>query len=387
MNYDLIIIGLGAMGSAALYQAAKAGANVLGIDRYTPPHEFGSSHAETRVTRLAVGEGPEYLPLVARSHEIWEELAAKTGEQLFYQSGGYIITPADSVQTQYDHWYQFVNRTAKVAAGAGIPFELQTAAQVRKRLPNVIVRDGDQIGYEPSGGVVLSEKAVETQVKLAQENGASVRFNEPVMEMEFGADSVTVVTEAGRYTADKAIVTTGPWTPSFLPEQESSLLRVTRQVVYWFEVEEMDAFSTDNFPFFLWVGDDQEDYLGVFPIPPNRIPGMKLLTEQFVEATDPDMVAREVTQAEIDHFYQRYVTKHFRGVTPNCLKASVCLYTSTPDEHFIIDHHPESERVIVTSACSSHGFKHSAAIGESVVQWAMEGESRIDLGSFRWDRF
>jgi len=324
---------------------------------------------------------------VARSHEIWEELADQTGQQLFYQSGGYIITPPDSVQTQYDHWYQFVNRTAEVATGAGIPFELQDAEQVRKDLPNVIVRDGDQIGYEPSGGIVLSEKAVEAQLKLAQKQGAAVKFNEPVKDIQFSTDSVTVVTEAGHYTADKAIVTTGPWTPSFLPEQEKSLLRVTRQVVYWFEVEDLAAFSTDNFAFFLWVGDQQEDYIGVFPIPPNGIPGMKLLTEQFVEMTDPDTVTREVTQAEIAHFYERYVTRHFTGVTPNCLKASVCLYTSTPDEHFIIDHHPESERIVVTSACSSHGFKHSAAIGEAVVQLAMTGRSDIDLGSFRWDRF
>lgn len=385
-HYDLIVIGLGAMGSAALYQAAKAGATVLGIDRYAPPHEFGSSHAETRITRLAVGEGPEYLPLVFRSHEIWRELEAETGQPLLYETGGYIITPADSEYTQHDHWYKFVPKTAAIAANAGIPFDLRTPTQVRNHLPNVLMRDGDQAGFEPSGGVVLCERAVETQLALAQKLGATMNLNEPVVDIAFGEDTV-VVSNRGRYTADKIIITTGPWMPGFLPQPENELLRVTRQVVFWFEVADPAIFSSNHFPFFLWAGDRQEDYFAIFPMTPNGVPGLKVLTEQFVDATDPESVSRKVTQADIDSFYENYVTKRLTGVMPNCVKASVCLYTSTPDEHFIIDHHPKSERVVVVSACSSHGFKHSAAIGESTVQWVMTGQSQIDLKPFGLGRF
>ena len=386
-SYDLIVVGLGAMGSAALYQAAKAGHNVLGIDRYAPPHEFGSSHAETRVTRLAVGEGPEYLPLVARTHEIWRELAVETGEQLLYQSGGYIIAQSNASNTGDSHWDRFVQRTADVAGQANIPFEIRTPAEVRQHIPNVLIRDKDEAGYEPSGGVVLSERAIATQLKLAHTLGATTQLNEPVVDIIFNADSVTVVTEHDRYQAEKVIISAGAWMRDFLPAPKKDLLRVTRQVVYWFEVEDAAVFSTDRFPFLLWLGDTTEDYMGIFPMAPNTMPGIKLLTEQFHTATDPVSVSRAVTQAEIDHFYHEFVARKLRGVTPNCIKAAVCLYTNTPDEHFLIDFHPDSDRVVVASPCSGHGFKHSAAIGEAMVQLAMTGKSEIDLSSFGLGRF
>lgn len=386
-HYDLIVVGLGAMGSAALYQAGKAGAKVLGIDRHAPPHEFGSSHAETRITRLAVGEGPEYLPLVARSHEIWRELEAETGQPLLYQSGLYIIARRGAANTIDSHWDRFVQRTADVAASANIPFEIRSPAQVRAHVPPMLIRDDDEAGYEPSGGVVLSEKAIEIQFGLAQELGASTRINEPVIEIAFDANSVTVVTMQGRYRADKAIVSAGAWTTDFFPQKRRNLLRVTRQEVYWFEVDDSAAFSTDSFPGCLWLGDTTEDYIGIFPIPPNGVPGIKLLTEQFHTATDPRTVSRAVTQNEIDRFYQEFVIRKLAGVTPTCVKSAVCLYTNTPDEHFIIDHLPETDRVIVASPCSGHGFKHSAAIGEAMVQWALTGRSKIDLTSFCFARF
>lgn len=386
-SYDLIIVGLGAMGSAALYQAARAGAKVLGIDRYAPPHDFGSSHAETRITRLAVGEGPQYIPLVARSHAIWRELEAQTGERLLYQSGGYIITKRNPSSTVDSHWDYFVQRTADVAQLADVPFEIRTPAEVRAHLPFVLTSDDDQAGYEPSGGVVLAERAVAAQLELAQGLGATTRLNEPVVELRFGADSVTVVTPRDRYVADQVIVAAGPWMRDFLPPSRRDLLRVTRQVVYWFEVEEPARFSTDRFPFFIWVGDTTEDYFSTFPMPPGGLPGLKVLTEQFVTATDPASVRRAVTQAEIDAFYNEFVLRRIEGVTPHCIKAAVCLYTHTPNEHFLIDRHPDCGRVLLASPCSGHGFKHSAAIGESTVQLALTGTSAIDLSPFGWARF
>lgn len=386
-QYDLIVIGLGAVGSAALYQAAKAGATVLGIDRYAPPHEFGSSHAETRITRLAVGEGPEYLPLVARSHEIWRELEAQTGERLLYQPGGYIIQRRNASSTVDSHWNQFVGRTAAVAGRAGIPFEMRTPAQVRAHLPCILIDDDDEAGYEPSGGVVLCERAVAAQLALAANRGATVRTNEPVVELLYETDGVSVVTSRERYRAERVIVCTGAWMRDFLPKPKDDLLRVTRQVVYWFQVADPALFSTECFPFFIWTGDTTEDYFSIFPIPSGGIPGIKLLTEQFVTATDPASVSRTVTQDEIDAFYDHFVTRKIRGVTRNCVKAAVCLYTHTPDDHFLIDFHPDSQRVLVASPCSGHGFKHSAAVGEAMVQRALNGTSEIDLSPFGWSRF
>ncbi len=386
-SFELIIIGLGAMGSAALYQAAKAGVSVLGIDRYTPPHEFGSSHAESRITRLAVGEGSAYLPLVARSHEIWRELEAKTGQQLLYQPGGYIIARSNASSTLSSHWDRFVQRTADVAATANIPFEIRTPADVRQHLPNILIQDDDEAGFEPSGGVVLSEAAVKTQLELARKLGATTHFNEPVIDIKFDADVVTVTTEHKRFQAKNVIVSAGAWIGDFFPPAKRNVLRITRQVVYWFEVDDPTQFSTDHFPFFLWLGDTTDDYVGIFPMPPHGVPGLKILTEQFHTATDPTSVSRMVTQTEIEQFYETVVTRKLTGVTSNCIKAAVCLYTNTPDDHFIIDHHPDTEQIILASPCSGHGFKHSAAIGEAMVQLAITGKSEIDLASFALNRF
>lgn len=387
MHYDLIIVGLGAMGSAALYQAAKAGVNVLGIDQFSPPHEMGSSHAETRVTRMAVGEGMHYVPLVARSHEIWRELENATGQKLFFQTGGYIIAPQDSSRTKDSHWNGFVERTATVANAAGIPFELRNAVTVREQLPFVLVRDSDQIGYEPSGGIILCERAIDAQLGMAKQYGAAVHFNEAVIDIKVNASHVAVITASSRIRADRVIVNAGAWMPDFMPQQHRGLLRVTRQVVYWFEVVDPSLFSIERFPFIIWLGDTPEDYFAIFPMSPHGVPGLKILTEQFKMSTYPDSVARTVTRTETDHFYREFVMRKVEGVVPNCVRSTVCLYTNTPDEHFIVDFHPESDRIVLASPCSGHGFKHSAAIGEAMVQLVTAGHSKIDLAQFSLGRF
>ena len=202
------------------------------------------------------------------------------------------------------------------------------------------------------------------------------------MNLAFGQESVTAVTSMGRYVADKAIVTTGAWIADFLPPQRRALVSVTRQVVYWFEVEDPGLFTTDRFPGILWGGDRTEDYFSAFPMPPNGTPGMKVLTEQFDVTTTADTVSRAVTSAEIAHFYENFVSQKMTGVIPNCIKAAVCLYTNTPDDHFIVDFHPDSTRTIIASPCSGHGFKHSAALGEAMTQLALTGQSSLDLAPF-----
>ena len=385
--FDLIIIGVGAMGSAALYQAAQAGLRVLGIDRYQPPHEFGSSHAETRISRLAVAEGADYLPFVARSHEIWQEIYAKTGKPLFHQTGGYMIGRKGTTQTNHYRWGEFIQRTSEIATAANIPFERRTPQEVGRHLPNVVLRNDDEIGYEPSAGVVLSEEAIRTQIELALTLGATLHVNEPVLAVDHQANGVTVKTAHHCYQAPKVIVMAGPWVHDFIPPTKQALLRVTRQAVYWFETETREQFSTDNFPFLMWLGDRPEDAMGVFPIPPNGVPGLKMLTEQLHTTTNPHEVSRVVTPEETAQFYEQFVPQTLRGVTPNCVKSAVCLYTSTPNDHFIIDYHPDSERVIIASPCSGHGFKHSAAMGEALVQLATAGKSDLDLTPFHWACF
>lgn len=383
-RFDLIVVGLGGMGAATLFHARRQGLRVLGIDRYDPPHELGSSHAETRVTRLAVGEGEQYLPFVKRSHEIWRELEAETGESLLHQSGSCIITTRDAADET--RWKDFVVATADVANAGGIDFRLLEPAELRLEQPAILVRDEDRVGIEPTGGVVMAERAVGLQLSLARTEGAEVRMNEPVIAVDPDDDGVTVTTGQGAYRADRVVLSTGAWMPEITSPTDSAELTVTRQVVFWFEVEDMSVFSTDRFPTIIWVGDSIDDYIGVFPIPPDGTRGIKVLGEQFAKPTDADSVDRTVGAEEIASFHERLIVPRLAGVTPNCLRAAVCLYTNTPDDHFLIDTDPRSERIIAMSPCSGHGFKHSTGLGEAVAQLVATGSSDLDLSPFkrRW---
>lgn len=383
-GFDLIVVGLGAMGAATLYQAAKAGLRVLGIDRHDPPHDFGSSHAESRVSRLAVGEGPQYLPFVARSHEIWREIEAATGETILHETGGYIINQ-QSVSDD-DRWGNFVDRTARIARRATIDYELHDQAEIQRRFPAITVAANERGGYEPSGGIVMCERAVASQLQLAQQLGAQVQVNEPVIDVAPTASHVNVTTAATNYRAAHVVLSTGAWLPGQVAPVDAEALTVTRQVVCWFDVDDLATFSVGNFPFILWAGNTIEEYLGVFPIAPDATPALKLLGEQFAETTDPGSVDRVVHEHEVDDLYDRLVSRRLAGVRRSAVRSTVCLYTNTPDDHFLIDTHPDSERIIAMSPCSGHGFKHSAALGEAVASLIATGESALDLTPFRRDR-
>lgn len=379
-NFDLIVVGLGAMGSAALYHSATKGLRVLGIDRHDPPHKFGSSHAETRVSRLAVGEGPQYLPFVARSHEIWRDLERQTGETIFHQTGGYIITPAG--ETTDDRWGSFVHRTVDVAATAGIEFEVQSADEVMAHQPNLILQDHEIAGYEPTGGVVMCERAVAVQLRLARNLGAQTVVNSVVHQIEPDATGVWVRTHDREYRADSVIVTTGAWFPELAPRVDADAVQITRQVVYWFEVDDPASYATNRFPFQLWAGETIADYSGVFPIPPGGNRGLKVLGEQFHETTTAETVQRTVTTQEVDEFYETLVIPRLRGVRRDLVDAAVCLYTNTADDHFLIDTHPDSERVLFASPCSGHGFKHSSGLGEAMVAAVTGAAGGLDISPF-----
>ncbi|MFT7646493.1 MAG: sarcosine oxidase [Candidatus Poriferisodalaceae bacterium] len=385
MPYDLIVVGLGAMGSAALFHAARSGMKVLGIDRYDPPHSFGSSHAESRVTRLAVGEGSQYLPFVARSHDIWRDLEAETGREMLFLPGCYIICDEDPVDA--DRWGNFVARTDAVASAAGIDFEIRSHEEFARHLPSVNLFGHELLGFEPNGGIVLSDVAVATQLELARATGADTLINTEVTGIV--ADSGGVSVTAGGHTirGSKVIVSTGGWFADLVPPSDGAKVDVTRQVVQWFEVDDPSVYGADCFPSMLWSGKRTDDYIGVFPMVPGGVPGLKVLTEQFDVSTHPESVDRQVTREEIADFHARLIAPRLGGVSDRCVKAEVCLYTNTPDEHFLIDFAPDSEHVLFASPCSGHGFKHSTALGEAMVQLVTTGSSDLDLSPFRRDRF
>lgn len=382
---QIVVIGLGAVGSAALYQLAKRGVTCIGIDRFEPPHDLGSSHGETRITRQAVGEGADYVPLVSASHRIWGELEAATGEILHVPCGALVLAPGGA-PTSHHGKPDFVGRSLATAQAFNIPHEHLDANEIRRRFPHLTVDDDVRAYYEPGAGYVKPERCIAAQLHLAIQHGATIRRNEKVLAVRQASRGVEVETASGVVRAVHAVVAAGAWVGELLGQPFKHLLTVNRQVLHWFELEP-NADLGKQPPVFIWMhGPSDVDYLYGFP----PLPGddrLKVATEQYSVATTADLVERGVDPAESADMYATHVEGRVSGVTSKALKATACLYTVTPDLGFIIDQHPSMDRVTVISACSGHGFKHSAGIGFAVAEKLATGQSSIDLRPFSVSRF
>jgi len=383
---DVAVIGLGAMGSAALFQLAKRGVNVVGIDRFSPPHDQGSTHGETRITRQAIGEGIAYVPLVLRSNEIWKELEAETGERLLVQNGCLIVEASNPVGNGTVR-AAFLRRTQEAAQAYGIAHEILDSAEIRRRYPQFTPRE-DEIGYfEPGGGYLNPERCVAVQLERARALGATTQLGTRVVSVTPDGDGVRVVTDRGEILAGQAIVSAGSWAPTLLGPPFKALLAPSRQVMHWFEVEPDYARPWAESPVFIWShGSSPNDFFYGFP----SLSGsnaIKTAGEQYDAFIHPDEVERTVTPAESVAMRKEHLAGRVQGLRPDAVRAVTCLYTVTPDSNFLIDRHPESHRILVVSPCSGHGFKHSAAIGEVAAQWVLDGSSVIDVSAFALSRF
>jgi sarcosine oxidase len=367
--FDVAVVGLGAMGSAAAWQAAKRGARVVGFDRFAPPHAMGSSHGDTRITRLAIGEGEHYTPLVLRANDIWREIEQATGQSLHVVTGGLIISgPRRGATT---HVANFFENTLAAARRFGIAHEVLDARAIRSRFPQFGVRDDEVAYFEPGAGYLRPERCIAAQLQLAGERGAQLRLDEPVESIEDRGDRVRITTSRGDYEARQAILAMGAWLPPFLGE-EGRDLAVTRQVLYWFEpTASIEAFEAPRFPVWIWELQGAKHVIYGFPAIDGAGGGVKLATEQYAVATTPEALQREVRPAEIEAMYRDLVAPHLPGLGPRCVKAVACMYTATPDFQFRIGRDPRRGNLTVVSACSGHGFKHSAAIGERAAALAL----------------
>lgn len=384
--YDTIVVGLGAMGSATLYQLACRKVPVLGLDRYAPPHAHGSTHGDTRVTRLAIGEGDHLTPLVMRSHELWRSIEAETDAELLTTCGELIIS--SSVRTAKTHQIEdFFGATCAAAERFGIAHEHLTAAEIRERFPQFAVRDNEVGYFEPDAGVVRPEACVQAQLELAKRHGADIRTHETVLDWRSDGEGVRVVTDKAQYMARRLVLAAGPWLPQLLTERLARPFRVLRQVLYWFDVPRHFArFVPERCPVFIWELQEQTQVIYGVPAVDGPRGGIKIATEQYEAETTPDAIERHVSAEETQAMYERFVAPYLPDVGPACVKTASCLYTMTPDSGFVIDRHPDCDAVFLLSACSGHGFKHSAAIGEAVAQWVLDEAGRADLSPFRLDR-
>ncbi len=372
-TFDVAVIGLGAVGSSTLYRLAQAGAKVVGIDRFHPPHTMGSSHGESRITRLAVGEGADYAPLVRRSHAIWRELESETGETLMVQTGGLIMGPSSGAANHHGK-DDFVRRTIRVAHESGVAVETLNASEIAARFPQFILQ-GDEIGcYEPTAGLVFPERCVDVQLRLAARHGATMHLGERMLNMRAIEGGMEIVTDRRTIQAGRVVLSAGPWAPA-LAGSLASVAQVYRQTLHWFAADEA-AFAPDRFPVFIWMhGEHEEDYFYGFPAQPGS-GAIKVASERYAGPVDPETVSRNVTLTSSTQMFNRHVFGRLRGVTPAVVRSAACLYTVTPDAGFILDVLPEHPNVIAASACSGHGFKHSAAIGERLAAQAMGSIAR-----------
>lgn len=359
-HFDVVVVGLGAVGSAVLYQLSGTGKKVLGIDRFDPPHTLGSSHGETRITRLAVGEGAEYVSLARRSHEIWKDLEAKTGNQIYFPVGGILMD--SGIQPWGKHGADgFFDLTVSYAKQFEIRHETLHSAQLKSRYSHFELPESGKAYFEYDAGYLRPELAIETQLTLAKKNGAEILTNSPVLDIQNSpGGGIKLILEGKQITAERVLISAGGWVKDFLKEPNNSEFKICRQVLHWVETS---SDEWKDYPVFMWgFGPAPEDFIYGFPSLDGRT--VKMATESFVETSHPNDLNREVSLEEQIKFLEEKVKGKISGLKPNILKSTVCFYTVTKDAKFVIRALPGMEKVLMVSACSGHGFKHSAALGE-----------------------
>ncbi len=376
------------MGSATAYQLAARGVDVVGIDRFSPPHTLGSTHGDTRITRQAIGEGTHYVPLATRSQELWREIEAETGADLFTACGGLVLA-AESGHTSHHGIDNFLASTVAAARTYGIEHEILDYEELRSRFPQFQVTEEHRGYYEPGAGFVRPEAAVTAQLELAGRHGARIHQRERVSSVEPTSAGAIIHTDRDDYGADQVVITGGPWIGQLAQSGDvASACQVYPQVMHWFDASaSFSALSLDRMPIFIWdTGAQDRGIFYGFPAIDGVHGGLKVATEQYAVSDDPDDAFAEVTPEESQRMFDAYVEGRL-PLNATVVKSARCRYTVTPDHQFIIDRHPEFPAVLLASPCSGHGFKHSAAVGESLAQWVIDGAPVIDLSAFALSRF
>ncbi len=373
-RYDAIVIGLGGMGSASAYHLARHGKRVLGLEQFDLLHELGSSHGLTRIIRLAYHEHPSYVPLLRRAYELWHDLEADAGERLLVTTGSLEGGPADGTTFR---------GALEAAELHDLEHEVLDADEMRRRYPAYAGFDArTRVVYQPDGGFLLAERTIIAHVNGALAAGAELRFREPVLRWEPMDDGVRVTTERGTYVADRLVITAGAWSRALVPKLEG-LAVPERQVLAWLQPTREDLFAPDRFPVFL-IDVDEGNYYG-FPV--HDVPGFKFgryhhLTEPM-DPSDLDRSVRPDDEAVLRAFAERYFPD---GAGPTVM-LKACIFTNSPDEHFLLDTLAESPQVSLFAGESGHGYKFASVVGEILADLAVEGETRHDIGLFRLDRF
>jgi sarcosine oxidase len=371
-RFDTVVVGLGAMGSAALYHLASRGVKVLGIDRFATPHIHGSTHGRTRIIREAYYEHPCYVPIVQRAYELWSALEREIGEQLFVQTGGLMIGPPDG---------ELFAGALRSATEHGLAHTIMEPRDVHERFPGFRVPEGSQALHEPRAGLLFPEKCVETHLSLALRADASIRTGVTVAGWD-ADDNVHVVTDAGEFRARTLILAAGPWLPSLVADLELPL-EVERQLFHWFEpASHPEWYDAAHSPISL-IEYERDRFFATFPDVGHGVKSGVHHEGPVIDIDAPREPASAAEGVEMQALLARYLPQ----AAGRILDRATCVYTNTPDHDFLIDRHPAHPNVLIASPCSGHGFKFSSAIGEILADMVTKGSTTLDLSPFAVSRF
>lgn len=371
--FDVIILGLGGMGGAAAFELARRGKKVLGLEQFDFGHALGSSHGQTRIIRQAYFEHPSYVPLAQRAFERWYDLEQRTGQHLFTECGCLNLGLPDG---------ELVEGIRLATKLHSLAVEEYDPAQLRRRFPAFRFDDATVGVFEPRAGFLNVEDCVLAHIRQAATLGAELHDNEPALSWEASDSGVVVHTTKGTYRAKSLIVTAGSWAGKMLADLGLPLT-VSRKTLLWYGTRDDSLFRRDRFP--TYIADTPEGTYYGFPVIDGK--GHKMARHDDVEpVTDPARVNREISAADqLDSL--GFLAKHLPAVTSELRAGKVCLYTLTPDRHFIIDRHPRHANVVVAAGFSGHGFKFTSAIGEVLAHLALGEASPLAIDFFGIRRF
>jgi sarcosine oxidase len=380
-SFDVIVIGVGSMGSATCYYLSKRGYKVLGLEQFDISHEFGSHAGQSRIIRKAYFEHPDYVPLLERAYKNWNDLEQETGEELYFKTGLLYAGTSNN---------EMITGVKRSAALYNIELEKLNNADAIKRFPRFLFPKSFEILFEPEAGFLPPERSIRLYASQAKKSGATINTNEKVIGWKKDGTTIIVITDKNSYQCNKLIITTGAWAGKMIPGF-SDKIKVTRQFVAWIKTKDDMQFALNNFPCWM-VGDDEKHgcYYG-FPLLDTKKfgepAGLKLAHHFPKEVTDPDKVDRQATETDIQNL-KYCLDKYLPGVFDSVLHTKICLYGNSPDENFIIDKLPGyEENVSVACGFSGHGFKFASVVGEILADLAIKDKSDLPIEFLNAKRF
>ena len=372
-TYDVIVLGVGGMGSSALFHLAKRGAHVCGLEQFSVGHDRGSSHGDTRVIRKAYFLHPDYVPLLHRAYDLWRELEQESGQTLMTLTGLLCAGPPDG---------PLINGLDVCYATHQLPHERWSAPEARNHFPQFALPDEYAAYFDPLGGFLRVEDCVAVHAAQAQRHGATIFADEPVVSWSANPTSVSVTTARRTIHGGKLILTAGAWVAKELAALRLPLT-VKRKALFWYDRRDVTAFQAGKFPIWIYEEDGREFY--GFPVV--NANGLKAAEDSGGQVVaDPSTVNREFV-AEDETGLRACLNRLFPAAIGKRVRYKTCLYTMTPSHHFVLDRHPGHDNVFIASCCSGHGFKFASVIGEILAELALQGKTRHPIELFNINRF